>query len=61
MLHDNATYTMAELSQLIVNYFELGNNVADTLCFCYTTHLGEERKIIIILIIIITKNLTRLT
>jgi len=38
MLHDNATYTMAELSQLIVNYFELGNNVADTLCICYTTH-----------------------
>jgi hypothetical protein len=44
MLHDDATYTMMELSQLIVNYFELGGDVAKTLCFCYVTQVGEERR-----------------
>jgi hypothetical protein len=40
MLHNDATYTMVELSQLIVNYFELGNNVTEMLCFHYVTHVG---------------------
>jgi hypothetical protein len=44
MLHNDATYTMAELSQLIVDYFELGNGITDTLCFCYATHIAEERR-----------------
>jgi hypothetical protein len=44
MLHDDAAYTMAKLSQMIVNYFESGKNVTDTFCFHYTTHIGEERR-----------------
>ncbi len=44
MLHDDDTYTMAKLCQLIVDYFELGDDVADTLCFRYPTHIGEERR-----------------
>ncbi len=44
MLHDDATYTMMELSQLIVDFFELGDDVAETLCFRYVTHVGEERR-----------------
>ncbi len=44
MLHDDTTYTIMELSQLIVDYFELDNDVAETLCFCHVTHVGEERR-----------------
>ncbi len=44
MLHDDVTYTFAELSQLIVDYFELGDDVTEMLCFRYVTHIGEERR-----------------
>jgi hypothetical protein len=44
MLHDDETSTMAELSKLIVEYFELGDGVTENLCFHCATHIGEERR-----------------
>ncbi len=44
MLHDDVMYTIAELSQLIVDYFDLGEDVTNTLCFRFATHVGEDRR-----------------
>jgi hypothetical protein len=44
MLHDDVTYTIAELSQLIVDHYELGEDIAETLCFRYATHVGDDRR-----------------
>ncbi len=42
-LHDDNNYTMNELSHLITNYYQLEEDVAATLCYQYTTHVGAER------------------
>jgi hypothetical protein len=34
---------MDELMQLITNYYDLEENVEATPCYCYATHLGEQR------------------
>ena len=42
-LHDDPTYTMDELSHLITNFYQLEDDVAESLCFRYVTHVGQER------------------
>jgi hypothetical protein len=44
MLHDDATYTFAELSPLIVDYSELGDDVAEALYFHYVTVLKKREE-----------------
>jgi hypothetical protein len=40
------TFTVAELSQLIAEFYELKNDVAKALCFCYQTYVGEQQRTI---------------
>ncbi len=42
-LHDDPSYTMDELTQLIVNYYQLEEDVEATLCYRYATHVGKQR------------------
>ncbi len=35
ILYDDQTYTIAELSQLMVEFYQLDDDVAQALCFCY--------------------------
>ena len=42
-LYDDRTYTIAELTQLIVEHYQLGDDVADALCFRYSNQEGEQQ------------------
>ncbi len=42
-LHDDASYTMDDLTQLIVNYYQLEEDIEATLCYRYATHVGGQR------------------
>jgi hypothetical protein len=48
-LHDDATYIIAELSQLISEFYELENDVAEALHFRYETLMGGQQRNIILL------------
>jgi hypothetical protein len=39
-IYDDPTYTIAELSQLMVDLFQLEDDIATVLCFCYETQVG---------------------
>jgi exonuclease V gamma subunit len=43
-LYDDATYTIAELSQLMVEFYQLEDDVAQALCFCFETQVGGGAK-----------------
>ncbi len=43
-LYDVPMYTIAELSQLIVENYQLGDDVADTLCVWYSNQEGDQQQ-----------------
>jgi hypothetical protein len=48
-LYDDATYTIAGLSQLIPEFYKLENDVTEALCFCYETLVGGQQRNIFLL------------
>ncbi len=42
-LHDDPSYSMDKLTQLITNYYRLEEDIEATLCYRYATHVGEQR------------------
>ena len=45
-IYDDPTYTIAELSQLMVEFFHLDDDVAEALCFRYETQVGGQRRMV---------------
>ncbi len=43
-LHDDPTFTTAEILVLVAEYHELEDDVADDLCLRYVMHVGAERN-----------------
>jgi predicted DNA-binding protein (MmcQ/YjbR family) len=41
-VYDNETYTANEILALIVDYYELDNDVTQALCIRYHTHQGQQ-------------------
>jgi hypothetical protein len=49
-IYDNPTYTIAELSQLMVDFFHLEDDIAAALCFRYETQVGGQRRMVELLV-----------
>jgi len=45
-IYDDPTYTIAELSQLMVEFFHLDDDIAEALCFRYETQVGGQRRMV---------------
>ena len=43
-VYNDDLYTANEVLALIVEYYELGEDVAQALCLQYTTHVGQQRN-----------------
>jgi hypothetical protein len=39
-IQDDPTYTIIELSQLMVEFYQLDDDATQALCFCYETQVG---------------------
>jgi hypothetical protein len=49
-IYDDPTYTIAELSQLMVVLYQLEDDIATALCFCYETQEGGQRRMVELLV-----------